>query len=94
MPVARAASTVHDLRVLNSDDKTVARVTVDRMSVSYPARAVLAPRLTVTALRGYQAQADRLADILAAARGVTDVKLVPPTPTTLGSMAGHCAVEL
>lgn len=72
MPVARAASTVHGLRVLNSDDKTVARVTVDRMSVSYPARAVLPPRLAVTALRGYQAQADRLADILAASRGVTD----------------------
>ena len=72
MPVARAASTVREFRVLNSDDKTVARVTADRMSVSYPARAALPPRLTVTALRGYQAQADRLADILAAARGVTD----------------------
>jgi CHAD domain-containing protein len=72
MQVARAASATRDLRVLNSDDKTVARVTVDRMSVSYPAKAVLSPRLTVTALRGYQAQADRLADILATARGVTD----------------------
>ncbi len=72
LPVARAGSTLHELRVLNSDDKTVARVTVDRMCLSYPARAALPPRLTVTALRGYQAQADRLADILAAARGVTD----------------------
>jgi CHAD domain-containing protein len=71
MPVARAASTVHGLRVLNADDKTVARVTVDRMSVSSPAQAALPPRLTVTALRGYQAQADRLADILATAHGVT-----------------------
>jgi CHAD domain-containing protein len=70
MPVARAVSTTRELRVLNSDDKTVARVTVDRMSVSYPARTMLPPRLTVTALRGYQAQADRLAEILAA-RGVT-----------------------
>jgi len=72
LPVARAASTVHELRVLNSDDKTVARVAVDRMSVSYPARTALPPRLTVTALRGYQAQADKLAGILAAARGVSD----------------------
>ena len=72
LPVARAASAVHELRVLNSDDKTVARVIVDRMSVSYPARAALAPRLTVTALRGYQAQANKLAGILAAARGVSD----------------------
>ncbi len=72
LPVARAASAVHELRVLNPDDKTVARVTVDRMSVSYPARAVLPPRLTVTALRGYQPQADKLARILAAAHGVSD----------------------
>jgi CHAD domain-containing protein len=72
LPVARAASAVHELRVLNSDDKTVARVAVDRMSVSYPARTALPPRLTVTALRGYQAQADKLAGILAAARGVSD----------------------
>ena len=72
LPVARAASTVHQLRVLNSDDKTVARVAVDRMSVSYPARTALPPRLTVTALRGYEAQADKLAGILAAARGVSD----------------------
>jgi CHAD domain-containing protein len=72
MPVARAAGTVHGLRVLNSDDKTVARVTVDRMSVSYPARAALPPLLTVTAVRGYQAQADRLAAILAAAHGAAN----------------------
>ena len=72
LPVARATSTVHGLRVLNSDDKTAARVTVDRMAVSSPAKTTLPPRLTVTALRGYQAQADRLADILAAASGMTD----------------------
>jgi CHAD domain-containing protein len=71
LPVVRAASAVRELRVLNSDDKTVARVSVDRMSVSYPARAVLPPRLTVTALRGYQPQADKLARILAAAHGVS-----------------------
>src|SRR6266498_3742944 len=57
LPVARATSTLHGLRVLNAADKTVARVTVDRMSVSYPGKA---------------AQADRLAGILAAANGVTD----------------------
>jgi len=72
LPVARATSTVHGLRVLNSDDKTVARVTVDRMAVSSPAKTTLPPRLTVTAVRGYQAQADRLADVLTAASGMTD----------------------
>jgi CHAD domain-containing protein len=72
LPVARAASRVHDRRVLNSDDKTVARVTVDRMSVTFPAAGAPPARLSVRALRGYQAQASRLAELLAAAPGVTD----------------------
>ena len=72
LPVARAVSTVRDKRVLNSDDKTIARVSVDRMSVTYPAAGDVAPRLTVTALRGYQAQALRMIDLLAAAPGVAD----------------------
>jgi CHAD domain-containing protein len=73
LPVARAVSSVHDSRVLNSDEKTIARVSVDRMSVSYPAPATVPPRLAVTALRGYQPQARRLTDLLAAGSEVTDV---------------------
>ena len=38
-PVAKAVSVVRDRPALNSDDKTVARVTVDRMSVRYPSPA-------------------------------------------------------
>jgi CHAD domain-containing protein len=72
LPVARAVSTVRERGVLNSDDKTIARVTVDRMSVTYPAAGTLPPRLAVTPLRGYQAQARRAADLLAAAPGVAD----------------------
>jgi CHAD domain-containing protein len=72
LPVARAVSSVHECRVLNSDEKTIARVTVDRMSVSYPAPGSVPPRLAVTALRGYQPQAQRLIDRLAAAPGVMD----------------------
>jgi CHAD domain-containing protein len=72
LPVARAVSTVRENRVLNSDEKTVARLTVDRMSVTYPAAGTAAPRLRVTPLRGYQAQALKLADLLAEAPGVTD----------------------
>jgi CHAD domain-containing protein len=72
LPVARAVSSVHDSRVLNSDEKTIARVTVDRMSVSYPAPGTVPPRLAVTALRGYQPQAQRLIELLAAAPEVTD----------------------
>ncbi|HEX4660254.1 MAG TPA: CHAD domain-containing protein [Streptosporangiaceae bacterium] len=72
LPVARAVSTVRDRRVLNSDDKTVARLTVDRMSVTYPAAGDVAPRLAVTALRGYQTQAQRMIDLLAATPGVAN----------------------
>jgi CHAD domain-containing protein len=72
LPVARAVSRVHDLRVLNSDDKTVARVSVDRMSVTFPAAGPAPPRLSIRPLRGYQAQASRLAEVLAAVPGVTD----------------------
>jgi CHAD domain-containing protein len=73
LPVARAASTVAQRRVLNGEEKTIARVTVDRMSVSYPAAGTLPPRLVVTALRGYEPQALRVADLLAEAPGVTEV---------------------
>jgi CHAD domain-containing protein len=69
-PVARAVSQVRGQRVLNSDAKTVARLAVDRMSVSYPAKAQVAPRVSVCAIRGYHAQASRLSVALAAAPGV------------------------
>jgi CHAD domain-containing protein len=69
LPVARAASAIRELRALNADDKTVARITADQMSATYPAAAELPVRLTVTAVRGYQAQATRLAGLLAARPG-------------------------
>lgn len=71
-PVAKAVSVMRERPALNSDDKTVARVTTDRMSVSYPASASPPVRIAVTALRGYQPQALRLAEALAASPGVTD----------------------
>jgi CHAD domain-containing protein len=70
LPVARAVSVVREARVLNSDEKTVARITMDRMSVRFPATAAVPARLAVSALRGYQAQALKVADLLAAAPGV------------------------
>jgi CHAD domain-containing protein len=72
LPVARAVSSLRENRVLNSDEKTIARITVDRMSVTYPAAGTVPPRIAVTALRGYQPQALRLVDQLAAAPGVAD----------------------
>ncbi|HUZ26437.1 MAG TPA: CHAD domain-containing protein [Streptosporangiaceae bacterium] len=71
LPVARATSAVREQRALNDDAKTIARVTADQMSVTYPAAAQLPERLAVSAVRGYQAQASRLAGLLAALPGVT-----------------------
>jgi len=65
-PVARAASRIRLHRVLNGDTKTVARLIVDEMSVSFPARAHAPPRLSVVPVRGYQAQSDRLSRTLGA----------------------------
>jgi CHAD domain-containing protein len=72
LPVARAVSSVRESRVLNSDDKTIARLTVDRMAVTYPAAGTAPPRVAVTPLRGYQPQALRLVEQLAAMPGVAD----------------------
>ena len=72
MPAARAVSSVREMRVLNSDEKTIARISVDRMSVTYPEAGTVPPRVAVTALRGYQPQALRLIDQLAAAPGFAD----------------------
>jgi len=72
LPVARAVSVLRDMRVLNSDDKTIARACLDRMSVTYPEAGTAPPRLSLTGLRGYHAQALRVAEWLAAAPGVTD----------------------
>ena len=67
LPAARAVSSVRDLRLLNTDSKTVAWITLDHTSVTQPAAAELPARLQVTAVRGYQAQALRAAQLLSAA---------------------------
>ena len=69
LPTARAASSVSEFRLCNADDKTVAWLTVDHMLAAQPAAADLPTRLSVTPVRGYQAQADRIAQCLVAADG-------------------------
>ena len=59
-PVARAVSKLAELQALNGDAKTIARLAVDRVSVTFPARAALPARLTLVPVRGYQAQVDRV----------------------------------
>jgi CHAD domain-containing protein len=70
LPVARATSRRSEKQVLNADAKTVARVGVDQMSVTFPRPATTPPRLSVRPLRGYQPQAARFAEALAAVPGV------------------------
>src|SRR6185437_1140600 len=67
----------HELRALNSDEKTVAVLTVDQMSVASPRHGQPPTRLAVIPLRGYQAQATRLADLLENSQGVTPAAQSP-----------------
>ena len=96
MPVARGGSAVRDLRVLNADDKTVAWLALDRLSVTYPATADLPSRLTVTAVRGYQPQAERVAQVLGGTPGV-EPQGPPPLDAALaaaGRRAGDYSSQI
>ncbi|MGN6793670.1 MAG: CHAD domain-containing protein [Streptosporangiaceae bacterium] len=70
LPVARATSVQSRRRALNADDKTIAIVTTERTTLTQPAKATTPTRLTISPLRGYQAQAGKLADALARVPGV------------------------
>ena len=91
LPAAKAASNVSEFRVCNTDDKTVAWLTVDDMLAAQPAAGELPTRLSVTAVRGYQAQADRIARYLAIEPGVTS-GVMPPLDAVLAT-AGHAPGE-
>jgi CHAD domain-containing protein len=68
LATGRMRSLQRDIRVLNRDGKTVVRLTVD---VARDATASGVPALlTVTAVRGYQSEADRVAAAVARVPGV------------------------
>jgi CHAD domain-containing protein len=76
LPAGTALSQVRDLRLLNEDEKTVARLVVDEMSVAAQAGGVVLPtRLAVTEVRGYQAAAGRARRLLAGTTGVAPSRL-------------------
>ncbi|MBO0833923.1 MAG: CHAD domain-containing protein [Actinobacteria bacterium] len=70
-PVARAVSKLAELQALNDDDKTVARLSVDRMTLTFPARTAVPARLTLVPVRGYQAQAEKLGRTIDSLPGIT-----------------------
>jgi len=76
LPAAKAASTVSEFRLRNDDDKTVAWLTVDRLHAAGPAADPPA-RLSVTAVRGYTGQAERIGRCLAAQPGMAAAELAP-----------------
>jgi CHAD domain-containing protein len=80
LPVVTAASQARDLRLLNGDEKTVARLSIDALTVSHPAdrdnvngnaSGVLPARLTVHEVRGYPSAARRARRLLAGTDGVS-----------------------
>ena len=69
LPVARAVSAVRGLRVLNEDGKTVAWLAVDQPDITQPVPAALPTRVAITPVRGYRADASRVATALAGLPG-------------------------
>jgi len=69
LAVAQGVTSQHDFRVLNDDGKTVAWLRVDETAVTRPAPADLPPRLVITPVRGYHAEAQRAAQALAGLPG-------------------------
>jgi CHAD domain-containing protein len=68
LPVVTVTGTATGYRLLNSDDKTVARLLIEHAAI--PGGSSLAPRLTITGVRGYQVQARRAARLVAGVPGV------------------------
>ena len=74
IPLVATSTVTSVYRLLNEDNKTVARLLVDRPSVVGPRpgepAAALPPRLTIAEVRGYPGQARRATRLIAAVPGV------------------------
>ena len=84
IPVVTVGMTTTGYRLLNEDDKTVARVIIDRPSIVGKANtaddgqpASLAPRITITEVRGYPGQSRRAAGLVADVSGVEPAAASP-----------------
>jgi CHAD domain-containing protein len=70
LPVVTVTSTTTAHRLLNEDGKTVARLLVERASVPGPQPTPLAPRLSISEVRGYPGAARTAARLLGAVPGI------------------------
>jgi CHAD domain-containing protein len=69
LAVAETEGTLRNVRLINKDQKTVVRVSVEDVSLT-PAAYRLAPRMTIAAVRGYGRQAERARQLLASVPGI------------------------
>jgi CHAD domain-containing protein len=70
LPVVTVTTSTTAYRLLNSDDKTVARLVVEHPSIPGAEPSALPPRLTVTEVRGYQAEARRAGRLVGCVPGI------------------------
>jgi CHAD domain-containing protein len=70
IPVVSTTTTTDVYRLLNEDDKTVAKLIIDRPALEGSRTDPLPPRLAIAEVRGYTGQARRAARLLAAVPGV------------------------
>jgi CHAD domain-containing protein len=83
LPVAVTTAQTHVYRLTNDDGKTVARLLVERQNLSGPTAAngtgqqETPPRLQLTGVRGYRAEAARARALIAAVPGVRPAASAP-----------------
>ena len=70
IPVASTSTATDVYRLLNEDEKTVAKLVVDRPALDGSRTDPLPPRLAIAEVRGYTGEARRAARLLAAVPGV------------------------
>ena len=90
LAVAESEGTLRDVRLMNEDQKTVVRVSVEDLSLTPLTAGRLAPRVTVAAVRGYGRQARRARQLLASVSGIlpTDESRLDAALAAVGRRAG------
>jgi CHAD domain-containing protein len=70
LPIAEARRSVRQIRVLNDDAKTVARIALDRPTTRRGARRTSHVHLTIVPVRGYAKEAEQIVELLREVDGV------------------------